>query len=470
MKKFLVTVTTIIFFTAHSFANEGHRIEVHIAGLKDTSVYLAFHFGLKDYVRDTARLDHDGNTVFAGKDSLPAGIYMIVMPGMNYAEIIVEDQHFSVSIDPGDFINKTSFENSKENEIYYTYLREITKLGASLQQVNARLQKLSAGSDSIAILNAEVKTIDGQQTDIVNMYINSNPQLFLAKLLKATQDPVVPDPPKDGNGKVIDSFFQYHYLKDHYFDNLDFGDARMLRTPILENRVLHYLDNICSQAPDSLIKESDAIVQKSKTNAEVYKFVVITLTSKYEQSRVMGHDAVFAFLAKKYYLETKAPWADSTMRAKIADRVAKIQPNEIGKQAPNLIMTDLNGQTRSLYDVRTKYTVLYFWDSTCGHCLIETPKLDSVYEKFKQYDVEVYAVNTEQTTDGWKKYVADHHLNWINVDDVGDKNNFHSIYDIYSTPVMYLLDANKKIIAKRIDSEELADMLSGFLGLNKKTN
>jgi peroxiredoxin len=470
MRKIFFVIAVCSFFSTVLFAENGHEIDVHVVGIKDTNIYLAFHFGEKDYVKDTARLDANGNTSFKGKDSLPGGIYMVVMPAMTYSEIIVDDQHFSVTIDPSDFINKTIFKNSKENEIYYDYLREVTALGASLQGANNRLQKLPASSDSISILNTKIKTIDKQQTDIVNKYINSNPQLFLSKLLKATQDPEIPDAPKDKNGKVIDSFFQYHYLKTHYFDNVDFSDARMLRTPIFENRLIHYLDNICSQSPDTLIKEADALVQKSKANDEVYKFVVITLTSKYEQSRVMGHDAVFAFLAKKYYLENKAPWADSAMTAKIADRVAKIQPNEIGRQAPNLIMTDMNGQTRALYDVKSKFTVLYFWDSTCGHCQIETPKLDSVYEKFKQYDVEVYAVNIEQTKDGWKKYVADHHLNWINVDDVSDQNNFRSIYDIYSTPVMYLLDANKKIIAKRIDAEQLTDMLNSFLGLNKKSN
>src|SRR4051812_26851032 len=74
----------------------GYEIKVHIIGLKDTAVYLGNHFGDKQYVKDTIQLDKDGRGVFKGKDSLPGGIYLIVLPNKTYFEIVVKEQKFAI--------------------------------------------------------------------------------------------------------------------------------------------------------------------------------------------------------------------------------------------------------------------------------------------------------------------------------------------------------------------------------------
>ena len=114
----------------------------------------------------------------------------------------------------------------------------------------------------------------------------------------------------------------------------------------------------------------------------------------------------------------------------------------------------------TIYDVKAKYTILYFWDPSCGHCQKETPVLKALYDSIKAKNVKVYAVCTEQNVADWKKYIIKHNLNWINVLDYKNVTGFHTTYDIYSTPVVYLLDENKKILAKRLSVDQLREVMN----------
>jgi thiol-disulfide isomerase/thioredoxin len=96
----------------------------------------------------------------------------------------------------------------------------------------------------------------------------------------------------------------------------------------------------------------------------------------------------------------------------------------------------------------------------CGHCQKEIPKLKEIYDKWKDKSVMVYAVDIEVDEVKWKKFINEHHLDWINVNDVNHQSNFRQLYDIYSTPIIYILDDKKVIRAKRIGVEQIDDFLT----------
>ena len=177
----------------------------------------------------------------------------------------------------------------------------------------------------------------------------------------------------------------------------------------------------------------------------------------------MGLDEVFVFVAEEYYLSGKTPWVKSQTLSRISDKVNKTKPNLIGNIAPNLIMETSNNEYASLHGVDAKYTVLYFWEPNCGHCKEETPKLYVVFEKFKDKGLNVFAVYTQYKKEEWLNYLNERGYEWVNVYDPHHDTNFRNLYDIYSTPVMYLLDEKKEIIAKRINSETLEKILDKML-------
>jgi hypothetical protein len=83
--------------------------------------------------------------------------------------------------------------------------------------------------------------------------------------------------------------------------------------------------------------------------------------------------------------------------------------------------------------------------------------------------VEVYAVLTQPDEKAdWQKFIDDHGLyDWINVWDPDMISNFHVLYDVHSTPTLYILDKNKKIIAKRLDVTTAGDLLEKLLKYQK---
>jgi peroxiredoxin len=452
--------------TFFAVAQKGHEIKVQVHGLKDTVAYLGYHYGDKQYVTDTTRVDSKGNFSFSGEDILDGGIYLIVLPNKSYFEILVSEQRFSIETDTLDMVSHMKVSGSKENEIFNKYQRFLVQKQKDITPLRARYEAWKSNTDSAKAIQQEMKLVDKEVKDARLKILYDHPKSFTAQLIRCMMEPEAPEPPKDEKGN-IDSTFQFYYVKKHLLDSVDFSDARLLRSPLLAQKIKAYTETMTLQIPDSIIPAVDTIVQRSKKNKEVFKYAVITLTNHYETSKIMGHDEVFIHLAEKYYVTDDAFWADSTLKAKLWERIRKVKPNLIGKTAHNLTMKDTSGKFVSLHSVRAKYTILVFWSPTCSHCKEEIPQLGLLYDSLKTEGVEAFSVGIESDPVLWKQFINDHKLKWINVTDLYEQTRFRDYYDIYSTPVIYLLDEQKKIIAKRLDVPTLSTLLKKFIEKDK---
>jgi thiol-disulfide isomerase/thioredoxin len=475
MKKYLLSLLAIGII-ASSFAGpkpkEGHKLSFHIDGIKDTIIFLANYYGPKQYYKDTADVDSDGNFTFEGDEKLPGGIYSVVMPDKkSYFEFIINDQEFFMSTTKGDLVNDMKVKNSEENETFYGYLQFVNSKQKESKVIK---DKLAEDKDNEK-LKDELGTIDTAVREYKLKIMEEHPDYLVTKIFKASQDPEVPEAPILKNGRK-DSTFAYKYYKAHYLDGIDFQDERLLRTPVFHNKLDYYIQKLTVQMPDSINKEADYIAGRAKGNDEMFKYVVHYVTNTYEKSKIMGMDAVFVHMAENYYMKGEASWIDSTQLAKITDRATTLSPLLVNKKAPNIILQDTTEQKWvNLHTLPAEHTVVYFWDPGCGHCKKATPKLKKIYDHYSKKGFEVYAVCTEFETPAWKKYVIDNDLNWINVSDNPEVNknagkymqfttleslNFRQTYDIFSTPQIYLLDKDKKILAKRLSMQQLDEILA----------
>ena len=143
----------------------------------------------------------------------------------------------------------------------------------------------------------------------------------------------------------------------------------------------------------------------------------------------------------------------------------------IGAQPPNLILKDTTDtKWFDFYSLKSDYTIVYFWDPECGHCKKTTPVLLDLYHNMKDKGVVVYAVGTELENDDWKKYIIEHQLDFINVSDTPEHPDyFRTIYDIYSTPRIFILDKDKKIIAKQLSVEQIEEFINFEIKKNKES-
>ena len=195
---------------------------------------------------------------------------------------------------------------SKANKDFFAYQLYLIDRRETVTQLAEKKKKVTgAQADSIG---KEIDKIDKEVKAYVDKLAKKHEKDFFGKFLVAMKEVEVPDAPKDANGKVIDSLFQYRYYRAHYFDNFDIGNPDMLRTPFYDNKLTTYLDKVVPQHPDSIAPEIDKIVAKSRASAELFRFVLVTLFNHYAQSQIMGMDAVTIYISEKYYIP-EATWS-----------------------------------------------------------------------------------------------------------------------------------------------------------------
>jgi thiol-disulfide isomerase/thioredoxin len=467
MRKFLFY---IFLASVHAFSfgqtKNGYEIDLTINDLPDSTVFLAYHLGDKQYIRDTVRLDGKGLGVFKGLEILPQGIYMIVLPGRKYFEVLMTaNQHFSASCSYSDYFNSLKFSGSQENSAFVEYQRKWVKMQQRAASISKRIQNNRQNADSLKLLGPLQKLQEENMKSYLKSVIKENEGNFLATLVKGMLPIDIPDFPVPigfANPDSIRWVRNYNYNKDHFFDNIDLNDERLLRTPLLYARLDAFFSSVLIQAPDTINKEIDKLIKKCSSNHKVFQFISVYLFNHFRESEIMGQDAVLVKIADDIYLSGKADWVSKEFKDDLRKQIDLMRPNLIGKKAENLVMDSYNGIFVSLYDVEKDFTVLYFWEPNCGHCQEATPKLKVYYDKPKDYSLEVFAVCTTSERAKWTKYIEDNKLTWINGWDPKRSSHFDYYYNIQSTPTVYILDKNKKIIAKKLGVEEIGPFIENY--------
>lgn len=462
---FSILLSLVPVFLSGQLKN-GYEINITIMDLQDSTVFLAYHLGDKQYIKDTVKLDRSGNGIFRGQQTLPQGIYMIVLPGRKYFEILISDnQRFSLNCTFSDYFNTLKFTGSKENSAFVEYQKNWVTMQQTAIAISKRIQNNKQNNDSLKILGSVQKLQEENMKAYLKSVVKANEGNFLGTLVKGLLPIDIPKftiPIGYKNPDSIRWVLNYNYNKDHFFDNIDLNDERLIRTPLLYSRLDSFFTNVLVQSPDTINKEIDKLINKCSSNYKMFQFVSVYLFNHFRESEIMGHDAVMVKIADDIYLSGKADWVTREFKDDLRKQIDLIRPNLIGKKAENMVMDSYKGIFVSLYDVEKDFTVLYFWEPNCGHCQEATPKLKAYYDKPKDYSLEVFAVCTTADKEKWTKYIEDNKITWINGWDPKRISHFDFYYNVQSTPTIYVLDKNKKIIAKKLAVEEIGPFIDNY--------
>lgn len=446
----------------------GYEITVTIKGIPDSLLYIANYYGTNQYLKDSAKVvkNKPGTFVFKGKEPLLGGIYILAtQKKVKLIELIVDKQQkFSLETDTLDIIGHLIFKNSTENQVFYSYVNPTAKMQTEITGLQKQLKEAKAAKNEVVIkeIEAKLKEKNKENEAFTKEFIAKNPDALISKVLNVTQAIEIPDLPIKENGNP-DSTWGWTYYKTHYWDNVDLNDDRLLRTPVFTGKLSTFFNTVIVQDNDSIIKEADLIIEKVRQNKEMFKYIIWWITNHYETSKIMGQDEIFVHMAEKYYGGNQCWWVNQSTIDNMVKRADQLKAILIGAKAPELMMPDTNNVFLSSHSPRTKYTIMWFWDPDCGHCKTETPKLRDFYNAQKDsLNLEVFAISTDTDLARWKKYIVDTQLNWINVGGNTANLDFRKVFDIYSTPVMYILDENKNIIAKRLSADDLPDFFKQY--------
>lgn len=479
-------ITTLLGHTQNT-ATKGNTLKFKINGVKDTTVFLANYYGNKLYYSDTAKADSKGVFQFGPKKKFEPGLYAVVVSG-KYFEVVINNENINIETDKADLMNKVVVKESKENTLFYQYVNYINGKRKQADPIREGAKNLGKDSPEMKKAKEDLAAIDKEVKAYQHKFVTDNPASLAAKLIALSLEVDIPEAPKNADGSPKDSLFAYKYAKAHYFDYLDFTSDALVRSPFFHNKIDNYFKTMVIQVPDTMINEIDRLLPKFAQSKEQFKYVCHKLTYEAETSKIMCYDKVFVHLINKYYKTGKATWLKEDKLAKVIERAGEIEPCICGIKATPITLPDSTMKWHSLYDIKSEYTILVFWDPECGHCKKELPKFAELLKKYKDKSVSVYSVSQDHT-EPWKKFIRENNMSdFINVavpQDVykGDQKaaheyvkkgltdynslNYRKFYDIISTPRIFLLDKDKKIIAKQIESEQMDKILDHFMNLNK---
>ncbi len=466
-----------LFILAATFINaiaqaQNYKVTLQTSQYKSGIAYLTYHMGKNLNVEDSAAVTNKGIAIFTGKRTLPAGIYALVLPGKSKSVdfLIDREQQITISIDTTDLLSKTVVTGSPANVLLQQYQKTIASKAQLLEAEKKAYSAATTKKDS-SLHEVNYNKFNKELNEYRNNIIKNQPKSMMAALLNAMKDPaVLNNIPQTHN----DSLQNYYYYKTHYWDGVTFMDERIIRTPFFLPKLERYYRELMVQQPDSIIKEADYQLLLARSCPEMYKFLLNWLTDEYISPKYMGQDAVFVHLFEKYHSKGISNWLNEKQMETISRRAYMLMANLLGAKAADLEMVDTAGKSASLYNVAADFTVVVFWDPTCGHCKEEIPRMDSIYKaSWKANGVKMYAVLSADSKDDlkqeWLKYIRQHNLSdWVNVYQTKEietaittaqKPGYRQLYDVTLTPTVYLLDKDKRIIAKKLTWQQLDELL-----------
>ena len=457
-----VIITFVIYAnkdaSRYSLQEDIKKISIQVEDYDYNTIQLGYYYGNKSYLKpdtltdsDTLEKQNNGKFVFNYENTLEPGIYLIVFqPDNKFVNVLIPekisaDLQITVNaLNPSKTLNVLG--DNDENKLFYSYINFLNE-----KREIAQTYQKDDDLEGLNKLNSEVKAYQ-------NTFVKNHKNRFVGKLVSTNIQIETPD--FEGTEEDI-KLKRWKYYKSHFFDNTDLAEPALLRTDFLYNMVDTYIEKLTVQHPDSISKSIDFILNKMKPAQETYKYYVIDFLNKYAKSKIVGMDAVYVHMVNQYYAKGLAPWTEEEQLDKILSNAKALEPILIGKTAPNVELEQTNGIRFNLHDLKSKFTILFFWDEGCQRCLSEMSVIKKDETLLKESDVEIVSIFSGDNNSYFEDFKNNENMvNWLNTKIASRTDETFKSYNTSTYPQFFILDQNKKIVSKRIGADQLLEVIN----------
>ncbi len=388
-------------------------------------VYLYETRGKNHYAIDSVKTT--GTSFDFPSQTLASGFYMLGLnTDLNMMAFIVnpEEKDIQIRFKSGKLENAPEAINSPENEAWFAYFKEEKTINNAITNLR-RSRSKSSFKERIdqQIADKERELLERQQ-----YYIDNNPDTYFAKYLswKGGAD-------KSDIGK--------------YWSDVDFSDPSLIRANAIPDRIQDFMRTFGGHDGGKFFNAVDVLKEKAAAgeNPDVLEFVLYTTADGFYQS---GMEDLTFYIIDNHILGEDCGMDPSDMLEAFIKNVNDLQ---MGNVPPNIVLTDVEGKPLVLHNEvkNNDYTLVMFWASWCHKCEQEIPVLNQFYPVYKPKGFEVVAVSVDQTEPAWKSAIASKQVPGRNVSQLlGWKSPVAQDYKITSTPALFLLDKEGKIVLK----------------------
>lgn len=441
------------------------------AQTKDSTFIIAYIDGLpagwaklvgtvsdQSFLIDSARIDDKGRFMLRVKPALPEGYYYFILPAQkNFSFLLDKDRKVTFRGNANDLSNSLTVEGSLSTDLFYQTNRIQSKQEPELRQLSETLQRTPATDPAHAAAKARQTQLLAERKAAFDAIFKANPDAFFTKFKIAGQNPDLVDFRKP-NGD-LDTIRQLVNFRNHFFDGVDFTDERLLRTPVVANKLRRYIKEFTPQHRDSLIKVSDALIRKVMPYKGYFQFFANWIALQYENGKtsVMDGEAVYVHIVKNFMTHELAFWSKKEEIDGLQKHVWEMEASLLGKKGPDVRAQDVNGQYKSIYEMTAPLVVVFMFSPNCEHCQKDSPKVQQMYQKWKDKGVDFYGIGLDTNTDEWKAFVRKNGFTFTNVYDPTNRA-IYAKYFVDITPELYVLNKDRTIVAKNLHVEQLEEV------------
>ena len=428
-------------------------IEGKIFSVPEWKIYLSTVFGEKVKKTDSTLSDKEGHFAFQMKAGAPVGLYRITWEKDKYVDLLWNHEDIRFFTRSDSPLDSLKFLSSVENIIYYDYLRLDR---SSQQKLDLLIPVIDYYPEKKGFYEKAVSEFESIQKNLVRVQDSIeaiHPSSFALRIIR-NQSPPFLSPSLTKEERI-------NYLKLHFFDKVNFQDTLLLNSNAWANKAIAYLSLYGNSKLDQkqleaeFIKAVTLMFNAASVNPEIYKFILDYVVGGFDKYHF---DGVITYIADNF--QDPLSCEDQARKTALQKKLDNFKKISIGKIAPEIEVPDSKGKIIRLSSLQSEYTLVIFWSSECGHCVEMMPKVKQFFDNQKPKRVEILAVSIDTSRTGWTSFIKQEKLNWINVSELkGFNSKSTDDYNIFATPTMFLLDKEKKIIAKPISYKELEQAL-----------
>ncbi len=245
------------------------------------------------------------------------------------------------------------------------------------------------------------------------------------------------------------------------------GQIDSARLAGLDGRLEEYFRTLEPESIEVKNEECDLLVSSARDSL-LRRHIALKIYDHYLESKVMGDEAVAIHMTDKWFASRLIDMGgeDVLLNARIYADFNR--QSLLGMQAPVIEMTAPDGGRVTVGGGSDRYTVLFFFDTDCAKCRLETILLRSKLNQ-RNWPVDFYAIYTGTDAAAWKEWreqkfaVTASRTKVTHLWDPEVESDFQMKYGVIQTPRMFLLDKSGTIVGRGLDTSALDRLLGIFL-------
>ncbi len=449
-----ILLITLLLCTA-SYYSQAQTVNISINGISTKISALYSLQGEKTFFIDSIKSSTKNQFEYYFEPTKHhTGIYRLTFSNNKWIDFIYDNEVVNIKTDADDILDSLKVIKSESNKLYYDFLKLNRVYKNKTELLQLILYRYSKDDDYYTTTLKKLTQLQKEYINFVDSTIQKKPDSFIAKYIKSSQLPVV------DMTMPVDK--QLVYLKSHAFDNVDFNNQDLIYSDAFTNKTIEHLTYYRNpQLPKELLEKEfmvavDIILNKARVHQLVYQHIVDYLVDGFKK---FGFDKIIDYIVENYVIKDDL-CLDEKTEGLIQKRIDQAKYFKIESNVPDIVIPDLDNKQIELKDTNTDKTLVIFYASWCPHCKETLPQIYELYKKQMGKKFEVYAISLDTKREDWLGFVKINCPGWVNVCDLkGWDGKAANDYFIYATPTMFLVDKDKKVIAKPTTFEEAGPYL-----------